>query len=88
MSTLDDWLIDASRALGLPPESIPADMRTDLLDATRDVAHGVARVAGPLTCYLLGLAVARGTAPSAAVERITALARGRDAAAAPESTPE
>lgn len=77
MSTLDDWLIDAAGALSLPPDAVPADLRTDLLDLTRDVAHGVARVAGPLTCYLVGLAVARGTAPSVAVERITELARGR-----------
>jgi len=73
MSTLDDWIIDASRALDLPADSIPADLRDDLLDLTRDVAHGVARIAGPLTTYLVGIAVGRGQAPSAAVATVAAL---------------
>ncbi len=73
MSTLDDWIIDASRALDIPADSIPADLRNDLLDLTRDVAHGVARVAGPLTTYLVGIAVGRGQAPSAALAAVAAL---------------
>ena len=73
MSTLDDWIIDASRALEIPADSIPADLRNDLLDLTRDVAHGVARVAGPLTTYLVGIAVGRGQAPSAAMAAVSAL---------------
>lgn len=77
MSTLDDWLVDAAAALELPIDSIPADLRNDLLDVTRDVAHGVARVAGPLTCYLLGLAAARGGAPSASVDKIKELVAAR-----------
>ncbi len=79
MSTLDEWLIDAATALDLPIDSIPADLRNDLLEVTRDVAHGVARVAGPLTCYLLGLAAARGGAPSASVDRIMELVAARPA---------
>ncbi len=74
MSTLDDWLREATTALQLPTDSIPADLRNDLLDVTRDVAHSVTRIAGPLTCYLLGLAVAQGVAPSAAVEHLRELA--------------
>ena len=74
MSTLDDWLREATGALQLPPDSIPADLRNDLLDVTRDVAHHIARIAGPLTCYLLGLAVAGGMAPSAAVQHLQELA--------------
>lgn len=74
MSTLEDWLHEATTALQLPHDAVPADLRTDLLDVTRDVAHNVARVAGPLTTYLLGLAVARGMAPSAAVEVVRGLA--------------
>jgi hypothetical protein len=73
MSTLDDWIIDASRALDIPADSIPADLRNDLLDLTRDVAHGVARVAGPLTTYLIGIAVGRGQAPSAALAAVSGL---------------
>jgi hypothetical protein len=72
MSTLDDWILQASRALDLPADAIPDDLRTELLDLTRDVAHGVARVAGPLTCYLAGIAVGRGQSPTAALAALTA----------------
>lgn len=73
MSTLDDWILQASRALDLPADAISDDLRTELLDLTRDVAHGVARVAGPLTCYLAGIAVGRGQSPAAALGALTAL---------------
>lgn len=77
MSTLDDWIADASEALGLPAESITHDLRDQLLDLTRDVAHGVARVAGPLTTYLVGLAVGGGMPPTTAVARLSVLAAAR-----------
>ncbi|WP_196073465.1 DUF6457 domain-containing protein [Nakamurella alba] len=77
MSTLDDWLMEAGRSLALPPGPIPADLRNELLDLTRDVAHGVARVAGPLTCYLVGVAVGRGAAPGAALAALTDLVKAR-----------
>ena len=73
MSTLDDWLVQASRALDINADAIPADLRKELLDVTRDVAHGVARIAGPLTCYLVGIAVGRGLSPTAAVAKLAAL---------------
>ena len=85
MSTLDDWIIDASRALDLPADSIPADLRDDLLDLTRDVAHGVARIAGPLTTYLVGIAVGRGQAPSAALASVLALLPAETDPATPEA---
>ncbi len=85
MSTLDEWLTESGRALGLDTPAIPADLRNQLLDLTRDVAHGVARIAGPLTCYQLGLAVGRGAAPSAAMAAVTDLARARLADTADES---
>jgi hypothetical protein len=74
MSTLEDWIAEAADALGLPPAPIPADLRDELLDVTRDVAHGVARIAGPLTCYLAGLAVGAGASPSSAVSTLKNLA--------------
>jgi hypothetical protein len=77
MSTLDDWITEAGRTLSLPAGPIPADLRNELLDLTRDVAHGVARVAGPLTCYLAGIAVGRGAAPGATVAALAALAQAR-----------
>ncbi|MET3804367.1 hypothetical protein ABIB25_001362 [Nakamurella sp. UYEF19] len=85
MSTLDDWIADASRALSLPPAPLPVDLRDDLLDLTRDVAHGVARVAAPLTCYLVGLAIANGMAPSTAVSTLKDLVAARTPVDQPES---
>jgi len=82
MSTLDDWIMQASRALDVPADSMSADLQSELLDLTRDVAHGVARVAGPLTCYLVGVAVGRGQSPSAALAAVTALLPAPDDAAA------
>ena len=76
MSTLDDWIGRACDALDLPADSIPTDRRDALLDVTRDVAHGVARIAGPLTCYLVGIAVGRGDDPAQALAKVTALTAG------------
>lgn len=73
MSTLDDWITQAATALDVPADAIPADLRNELLDLTRDVAHGVARVAGPLTCYLVGIAVGRGADPSAALTALSSV---------------
>lgn len=58
MTTLDEWTAQVSGALGLDPGAIDRDV---VLDLTKDVAHGVARPAAPLTAYLLGVAVGRGS---------------------------
>lgn len=71
MSTVDDWIVEAARALGLE-----ADVDTALvLDLAREVAHAVARPAAPVTSYLLGLAVAAGADPVDAAQTLTHLAR-------------
>ncbi len=76
MSTLDDWLETVTKALGLEAE-VDRDL---LLDVAREVAHGVARPAAPLTTFLVGLAAgqAGGSAADvrAAAERVAALAQG------------
>jgi hypothetical protein len=72
MSTLEDWTGEVRANLGL--ESDVVDI-TAVLDMARDVAHGVARPAAPLTAYMVGVAVGRGEAPAEAAERIAALAR-------------
>jgi hypothetical protein len=49
-------------SLLLPTLGLSADDAPDtavLLDLTREVAHRVTRTAGPLTCYLVGVAAAR-----------------------------
>lgn len=75
MATLADWNLAACEALGLDPAQTAA--RQDLVLAlARDVAHGVARPAAPLTAYLLGLAVGAGADPAQAAATLTALADG------------
>jgi len=71
MSTMDQWTAAVCADLGLDPSS--ADLRA-VLDLTRDVAHGVARPAAPLTAYLVGVAVGRGLALPDAAGRVSALA--------------
>jgi hypothetical protein len=74
MATLDEWNAAASEALGLDPAHITAHQSL-VLDVARDVAHGVARPAAPLSAYLLGLAVGRGADPAQAAATLTALAQ-------------
>ncbi|MDP9432604.1 MAG: DUF6457 domain-containing protein [Actinomycetota bacterium] len=54
MNALDEWTAAVCRDLGL--EGLDRKL---LLDVARDVAHGVARPAAPLTTYLVGLAAGR-----------------------------
>ncbi|TFD73959.1 DUF6457 domain-containing protein [Cryobacterium fucosi] len=68
---LDDWLSALATALGLDPADIPVAL---LLDVARDVAHGVARPAAPLSTFLVGLAAARNGGTAADIERAAALA--------------
>ena len=69
MRELEEWVAEASAALGVTDQVAV----TLLLDLARDVAHGVARPAAPVTTYLLGLAVARGADPVAAAATLRGL---------------
>ncbi|KQM81149.1 DUF6457 domain-containing protein [Agromyces sp. Leaf222] len=62
---LDAWVAEIAAELGLDPADVPVG---DILDLTRRVAHGVARPAGPVTAFMIGLAVGRGTATGTASE--------------------
>ena len=67
--TGDEWLVAAAEALGVdPPEG-----QDDLLDLTREIAHGVERRMGPLTLLMLGQAVGAGGDREALVARLRAL---------------
>lgn len=71
---LDEWLRVAADDLGLDVSDVRIGT---VLDVARDVAHGVARPAAPLTTFLLGIAVGRSEDPAAlaaCAERVTALA--------------
>jgi hypothetical protein len=71
MNTLQEWTAAVCADLGLDPAAVDSPA---VLDLTRDVAHGVARPAAPLTAYLVGVAVGQGQSLSGAVARISALA--------------
>ncbi|MGB3605198.1 MAG: DUF6457 domain-containing protein [Gordonia sp. (in: high G+C Gram-positive bacteria)] len=64
---LDPWVAELAPALGIDDPSVPTEL---LLDVTRDVAHSVLRPAGPITTYLIGVAVANGMAAETAAARI------------------
>lgn len=66
---LDHWVEALTKALGLPESEVPIGL---LLDLTRDAAHSIVRPAGPLTTYLIGLAVARGMSFEDAAEHTRA----------------
>jgi hypothetical protein len=67
-SELDDWAAEAGAALGV---TLAARDVATILDLARDVAHGVARPAAPLTAYLAGVAVGGGRPLSEVIARLT-----------------
>jgi hypothetical protein len=56
VNVVDEWLTRVATDLGLDPGHLDRGL---VLDLTREVAHGVARPAAPLTAYLVGLAAGR-----------------------------
>jgi hypothetical protein len=72
--TLDEWIAAVSLELGIGP----IDTRA-VLDLARDVAHGVARPAAPVTCLLVGLAASSAEQLDDVIERV------RDLVPEPES---
>ena len=68
-SELHRWVLALGDALGVEPDALDTET---LLDLARDVAHGVARPAVPLTAFLAGYAVARAGGDRAAFDRVIA----------------
>ncbi|MBZ8176715.1 hypothetical protein GP475_02425 [Corynebacterium poyangense] len=65
------WLHAVAQDLGVSPDLFDPVIR-DLLDLTRDVAHGPSRPAAPLTAFLVGLASnQQQDTPETLKERIT-----------------
>ena len=58
-SELNRWVATLVEELGVDPDAIDIDL---LLDLARDVAHGVARPAVPLTSFVVGYVVGAGSA--------------------------
>jgi hypothetical protein len=62
MADEQTWLAEVAGALDIPLEEVlPGARQSELLDLTGDIAHNVVRLAVPLTSYLMGVAVGRGT---------------------------
>jgi hypothetical protein len=70
---LDDWLTQLSAELGVDDVELDHKTVKVLLDLARDAAHGVERVAAPLTTFLVGVAVGRGQSVAAAAASTTGL---------------
>jgi hypothetical protein len=70
MNTLEEWTAAVCADLGIPQPDTKA-----ILDMARDVAHGVARPAAPLTAFLAGVAVGQGQDEHAVIDRVIELAR-------------
>lgn len=80
---LTDWAKECGDELGVDLDVERADVDR-ILDITRDVAHQVARPAGPVTAYVLGIAVGRGADPAEAARKLTELAARREQEPEPE----
>lgn len=89
---LEAWMVKVAVALDLP-DDFSADIPA-ILDLARDVAHGFARPAAPLTTFLVGYAMALHGGDEATVNRlfdeVAALASdaadsAADSTAAPDS---
>jgi hypothetical protein len=78
MSTLEEWLASAKAELDIDLEVDVAE----LLDMTKVVAHNVARIAAPLTAFLVGYAAAQAgggpAAVAAASRKVAALAERQE----------
>ena len=53
----EEWVEEACKALAVEPDDVDTE---ELLDLSREVAHGVERRAAPVATFLLGLVVGRG----------------------------
>lgn len=58
-----EWTESVCRELGIEDLVDVTETTKLVLDLARDVAHGVARPAAPLTAYLLGVAAGRTADP-------------------------
>lgn len=77
---LNEWLELLRTDLDLTDLDVGDQAVRQLLDVSRDAAHGVTKIAAPLTTYVLGAAVQRGMELEAAIERVRQLLPGDGAA--------
>lgn len=72
-AAIEAWLDRILPVLDVPRELVDVGL---VLDLARDAAHGVARPAAPLTTFLLGVALGRGVATAAELDRLTDVITG------------
>lgn len=72
---LQAWFDQIATELDTGGLTIDEDTMHIVLDLSRDAAHHVSRPAGPVTTFLLGVAVGRGASLGAAAARVTELAQ-------------
>jgi Domain of unknown function (DUF6457) len=70
---LNQWLTTLSAELETSDVAMDNDAVQILLDLARDSAHEIERVAAPLTTFLVGIAVGRGTPLASAAATATEL---------------
>lgn len=75
MNILREWSEAVIRELDLTGAVDPAAAQPLVLDLAKDVAHGVARPAAPLTTYLLGVAVGRSVSPAESAPQLAETVR-------------
>ncbi|HEX4094502.1 MAG TPA: DUF6457 domain-containing protein [Trebonia sp.] len=79
MADVGAWLGAVGTELGVPVnEVLPPSVQDEMLSVTGEIAHGVVRLAVPLTSYLIGVAVGQGTSPEEALRIVTRLLPGHD----------
>jgi hypothetical protein len=71
VNTLEEWTKQVVAEFNLDPDALDRDL---VLDIAKDVAHGVARPAAPLTTFLVGIAVGRGMPLAEAAATVTRMA--------------
>lgn len=67
---LTPWVHTLAAELGIDAADVPTGA---LLRITRDVAHAITRPAGPVTTYLMGVAIARGASYEDAAATVESL---------------
>jgi hypothetical protein len=82
--SLHEWMDAVCTELDLEDAIDRGQAREVVLDLARDVAHGVARPAAPVTAFLLGLAAGRSGDPKASLDELA----GKVRALVPPSGPE
>ncbi len=73
IAQMRSWLAQVATEAGLEPAVVETNEEA-LLDLIAAVAHGPSRPGAPLTAFLIGVAVGRGTDAADLIGRITRLA--------------